>query len=380
MISSINPKEFIKVQNAGKEHIIEAFAKGGIDFNDDGSELDKEKLIEFDVLDYDDYSSMLLPSESYSEHLKTYTDVNIKDIYDKQKIIKRLRGIIAERRKTYDDYSLEVKKINSTLRAIKNIINKAIASLNEKEMKFKAEVNLEVRKINLTLCKEDLVSLIEAVNKTDEFLHEHYPFFVDELDENSISHYINMLSHHTYSARENIDKTLKELSKYLIHIEKEAKKIERLNHLYKLKINGELFEKSNIEYVFLNIKERSESFKLNQLYEDDERLTDELIEYVKKLDEHVPKIEDNPDIRPEPIKEERRVKEKPILPTRVAYSSFKKQDLDLASFLMKKDLNKKNFISIFVRIAMQYSIYLNVSKDNVIIHKGVKFPHITNKR
>ena len=249
MITTINPKEFIKAQNDAKEAIIEAHFKGSIEYmentpyyhsaNNKDISLAIEKLIDFNVFDYDEYSYSLLLSDDYNSHLKTYTDVNIRDIEDKEKTIKKLIRDINIKRKDNNDYSSEIKRINSTFRNIKKIIYRAIESLNEKEMKFKAEVNFEVKKANLYDCKADLTALSEAVTNTDRFLIEYKSYFVDELGNESISFHINQLAHHIHDVRENISKTLNELSKYLMHIEKEAKKIERLNHLYKLKINGE---------------------------------------------------------------------------------------------------------------------------------------------
>src|SRR3989339_13995 len=145
MITTINPKEFIKVQNDAKEAIIEAHVKGSIEYTEGVSYYDSnknkdlspsiEKLIDFNVFDYDEYSYSLLLSDDYNAHLKTYTDVNIKDIEDKQKIIKKLIRDINIKRKDVNDYSSETKKINSVFRSIKKIIYRAIESLNEKEMK-----------------------------------------------------------------------------------------------------------------------------------------------------------------------------------------------------------------------------------------------------
>ena len=159
MTTNINPKEFIKAQNDAKEAIIDAHFKGSIEYmdnipyynstNNKDLSLSIEKLIDFNVFDYDEYSYSLLLSDDYNAHLQTYTDVNIKDIEDKQKIIKKLIRDINIKKSDNNDYSSEIKRINSSFRNIKKIIYRAIESLNEKEMKFKAEVNFEVKKANL---------------------------------------------------------------------------------------------------------------------------------------------------------------------------------------------------------------------------------------
>ena len=391
MISRINPKEFIKVQNEAKEAIIDAHFKGSIEYIENlpyyNSNKNKdlsstiEKLIDFNVFDYDEYSYSLLLSDDYNAHLQTYTDVNILDIENKQKNIKKLIRDIKIKRKSLNDYSTEIKRINSSFRSIKKIIYRAIQSLNEKEMKFKAEVNFEVKKANLYDCRADLTSLSEAVRNTDKFLIKNKSFLVDELANESISFHINQLAHHIHDVRENISKTLNELSKYLIHIEKEAKKIKKLNQLYKLKINGELFEKSNIESVLGKVQNIAKSIKVKAHYMNNNELVDAIVLIAKEKNIPVKEEIKKEEPRPTSIKsnEKKVLKMKKILGTKKVYSSFIKQDRDLASFLMQKDLDKKQFLSIFIRVTLQYNKFLSISRDEVVEHKGIKLPYIIKK-
>ncbi len=391
MITTINPKEFIKAQNDAKEAIIEAHFKGSIEYmentpyyhsaNNKDISLAIEKLIDFNVFDYDEYSYSLLLSDDYNSHLKTYTDVNIKDIEDKEKTIKKLIRDINIKRKDNNDYSSEIKRINSTFRNIKKIIYRAIESLNEKEMKFKAEVNFEVKKANLYDCKADLTALSEAVTNTDRFLIEYKSYFVDELGNESISFHINQLAHHIHDVRENISKTLNELSKYLMHIEKEAKKIERLNHLYKLKINGELFEKSNIASVFTRLKSIAEAKNIKSQYMNNDELISAMIDLAKEKNITVVDEIKKEEQRPEALKVaiNKTVQQKMILSTKKVYASFIKQDMDLATFLKQKDLDKKQFLSIFIRLTLQYNKFLKIDKNIHIEQKGLKLPYIIKR-
>ena len=391
MITTINPKEFIKAQNDAKEAIIEAHFKGSIEYmentpyyhsaNNKDISLAIEKLIDFNVFDYDEYSYSLLLSDDYNSHLKTYTDVNIKDIEDKEKTIKKLIRDINIKRKDNNDYSSEIKRINSTFRNIKKIIYRAIESLNEKEMKFKAEINFEVKKANLYDCKADLTALSEAVTNTDRFLIEYKSYFVDELGNESISFHINQLAHHIHDVRENISKTLNELSKYLMHIEKEAKKIERLNHLYKLKINGELFEKSNIASVFTRLKSIAEAKNIKSQYMNNDELISAMIDLAKEKNITVVDEIKKEEQRPEALKVaiNKTVQQKMILSTKKVYASFIKQDMDLATFLKQKDLDKKQFLSIFIRLTLQYNKFLKIDKNIDVDQKGLKLPYIIKR-
>ena len=391
MTTNINPKEFIKAQNDAKEAIIDAHFKGSIEYmdnipyynstNNKDLSLSIEKLIDFNVFDYDEYSYSLLLSDDYNAHLQTYTDVNIKDIEDKEKTIKKLIRDINIKRKDNNDYSSEIKRINSTFRNIKKIIYRAIESLNEKEMKFKAEINFEVKKANLYDCKADLTALSEAVTNTDRFLIEYKSYFVDELGNESISFHINQLAHHIHDVRENISKTLNELSKYLMHIEKEAKKIERLNHLYKLKINGELFEKSNIASVFTRLKSIAEAKNIKSQYMNNDELISAMIDLAKEKNITVVDEIKKEEQRPEALKVaiNKTVQQKMILSTKKVYASFIKQDMDLATFLKQKDLDKKQFLSIFIRLTLQYNKFLKIDKNIDIYQKGLKLPYIIKR-
>ena len=391
MTTNINPKEFIKAQNDAKEAIIDAHFKGSIEYmdnipyynstNNKDLSLSVEKLIDFNVFDYDEYSYSLLLSDDYNAHLQTYTDVNIRDIEDKEKTIKKLIRDINIKRKDNNDYSSEIKRINSTFRNIKKIIYRAIESLNEKEMKFKAEINFEVKKANLYDCKADLTALSEAVTNTDRFLIEYKSYFVDELGNESISFHINQLAHHIHDVRENISKTLNELSKYLMHIEKEAKKIERLNHLYKLKINGELFEKSNIASVFTRLKSIAEAKNIKSQYMNNDELISAMIDLAKEKNITVVDEIKKEEQRPEALKVaiNKTVQQKMILSTKKVYASFIKQDMDLATFLKQKDLDKKQFLSIFIRLTLQYNKFLKIDKNIHIEQKGLKLPYIIKR-
>ena len=392
MTKNINPKEFIKAQTDAKEAIIDAHFKGSIEYventpyynSNNSKDLSSaiEKLIDFNVFDYDEYSYSLLLSDDYNAHLKTYTDVSIKDIEDKQKTIRKLIRDINIKKKDNNDYSSEIKRINSSFRNIKKIIYRAIESLNEKEMKFKAEVNFEVKKANLYDCKSDLTALSEAVLNTDKFLIDYKSYFIDEIGSESISFHINQLAHHIHDVRQNISKTLNELSKYLMHIEKEAKKIERLNHLYKLKVHGELFEKSNIESVLVRLENIAEPINVKSQYMNDYDLITAIVALAKQNNISISNEIKKEEIRPESVilDKSKVLQQKMILGTKKVYTNFVKQDRDLASFLKQKNLDKKQFLSIFIRITLQYNKFLIISKDINIEHKGIKVPYITKRK
>ena len=68
-----------------------------------------------------------------------------------------------------------------------------------------------------------------------------------------------------------------------------------------------------------------------------------------------------------------------ILGTKKVYNNFIKQNMDLASFLKQKNLDKKQFLSIFIRLTLQYNKFLKIDKDIRIEHKGIELPYITKR-
>jgi hypothetical protein len=126
-----------------------------------------------------------------------------------------------------------------------------------------------------------------------------------------------------------------------MYIEKEAKKIEKLNHLYKMKVNGELFEKSNIESVLTRLENVADSIKVRPQYMNDEVLTESIVSIAKEQYKSKDDKNEKSEARPDPIKsnDKKVSKTKVILSTKKVYKSFIKQDLDLASFLKQKDFH-----------------------------------------
>jgi glutamyl/glutaminyl-tRNA synthetase len=167
-----------------------------------------------------------------------------------------------------------------------------------------------------------------------------------------------------------------------MHIEKEAKKIEKLNHLYKLKINGELFEKSNIESVLIRLKTIAESINIKSQYLNNDELITAIVSLAKEKNITVIDEIKKEEKRPPAIKvnQGKVVEQRMILSTKKVYNSFMKQDRDLASFLIQKEIDKKQFLSIFIRTTLQYNKFLLISKEINIEHKGIKLPYITKRQ
>ena len=49
------------------------------------------------------------------------------------------------------------------------------------------------------------------------------------------------------------------------------------------------------------------------------------------------------------------------------------------AFKQSVNLDKKQFLSIFIRMTMQYNKFLNISKEINIEHKGISLPYITKR-
>ena len=309
--SIVEPQSFINAQNRGREAIIEAHKNNSIDYTDNMPFYNSKKedisntidnLIEFGVFDYDDYSYSLILTEEYNSHLSIYVDSNIIDINQRIETIKRIIRNINAKKKNFESYDFDIKKINSIFRSLKRNINKSIESLNDKQLKFKGEQNLEIRKSNLTDCKDDLEFLSEAVKLLDIFLLNEKVYLFKEFENESLNYHINSILKYIQAVRDKIIKSLNDLTKYLIQIEKEAKKIERINKLYKLKYSNELFERTDAKFKFEHAKEISPKIKIKNIYYNDSTLIEELVILAKNMNIKIDKSNKKEEVKPEAVK------------------------------------------------------------------------------
>lgn len=379
--SSRNPKDFINAQVRGKELIVRSHELNGVDYDKNQSVL-IENLIDLNVFDYDEYSYTLILTDEYNSHLKIYNNANLEDIVNKKKVIERLAIDINSRIKNNENYDSELKKVAINLRAIKRAIEKNIDTLNDKQIRFKGEVNLNIRMNNLQDCKEDLEVLSESIKIIDTFILENKLFFFENIESESIRFHINKLSAYLRDARKNVRKVLDELTKYLVQIELEAKRIEHIKSIYKLKYSGELYEKTNAEIIFKEVKQIGSKLKINSHYRNDYDFMDQVYDEYKKTQSHTDKpLDTKQHIKPAPIKRDT-IKEtrNPTVSVRVAYLKFIKQDKPLEEFLNTiPNLDRKKYLSLYIRIVINYSNHLHISKKDTVTSRGFILPIVKRK-
>jgi len=146
-------------------------------------------------------------------------------------------------------------------------------------------------------------------------------------------------------------------------------------------MNGELFEKSNIESVLCRLQDIATPIKIKTQYKNDDELIASIAVLAKENDISVNENMQKEEKRPESVMpfQDKEVKQRVVLSTKKVYKIFIKQDKDLATFLKQKDLDKKQFLSILIRITLQYNKFLTISKDEIIEHKGIKIPYIIKR-
>lgn len=382
MIStSRNPKDFIKAQEKGKELIVKSHELNGVDYDKSQSSV-IENLIDLNVFDYDEYSYTLILSDEYNSHLKIYNHASMEDIIHKKKTVERLTIDISERIKSNETYDSELKNVSKTLRAIKRIIEKNIDTLNDKQIRFKGETNLSIRLNNLYDCKEDLEVLSESIKVIDRFILDHKFFFFERIENESIRFHINKLSNYLRDARGNVRKVLDELTKYLIQVELEAKRIEHIKSLYKLKYSGELYEKTNAAQLFQQVRHIATKVKkAKPHYRSDYDLMDAVYDvYKTKNNQVATHLEASVHEKPAPIKNKKLELKKATINVRTAYLKFIKQEYSLDIFLNTiPKLDRKKFLSLYIRILINYSEHLVISRQKTVNSRGCILPLVIRK-
>lgn len=384
------PRDFINAQRRGRQSIIDVFREKSIYYQEGLAYLDEnsndissavEQLRDIGVFDYDGYSNLLYFSEDYEGMLRIRTDTNIADIKKKQNNIVSLISHIKSRKEKNEDYTSEIKAINKNLMNIQKVLILNLQILNDSQLKFKGETNLEIKKNSLNECKEELESLSIALDILDKFLIERKGYLNVELGNDSIKYSVNLLIAEIRNIRGNLIRILMELTKYLIQIEKEMEKIKHINRLYKLKHSGDIYERTNIKEVFNRTKKVSKKIRLHHLYYNDLDLVDTLVVEYKEQNKviriEIPKDERIP-VKVKSAKDREPIK-RVTIGSKAAYLKFVKQDLDLASYLETLEINRKKFISLFIRIILNHNLTLEVNRKENLSINGYIVPTVNKK-
>lgn len=382
--------DFINKQNHSKHTIAKIYEYGFVDYQEGMPLVDKnnvdistsiEKLREMDVLDYDGYNSTLHLTENYEKHLFIFSDTNIAEIDKKIKNISKLIRDIDQRLGASESSLKEERQINSNLRNIKKTILMNISSLNSIQLQFKGESNIEIRKNNLNECKDELEILSKALKRLNTFMRKNTLFLCTKINNEAIKHELNTLKSITTASSSNIIKILNELTMYLNQIEKEAKKIEHINRIYKLKYSNELYEKTDIEEIVRNKIAIIKLKKIKKIYYNDEELVDLVKDKHKTLNNTNTAPITIPIETSEPIGSVSKTVsvQRKTISTKAAYKKFTLQEEDLATFLVSLEIDRKKFIGLFVRIVMGFNAFLHIS-DNTIITMNYSVPVIHKGR
>lgn len=385
-------RDFINTQNRVKETIIKVYSEGSVGYQEgspvfgkDGSDISRsiDKLINMDVLDYDEYNNILLLTENYEKHLSIVSDTNIAEIDKKIKNISKLIRDIKQRKESHESYNRESRQISSNLRNVKKTITSNITNLKSIQLRFKGEQNILVRKNNLVECKDELEALSKSLKRLNSFLKKNSLYLFSEIDNESVKHEINSLKTTIINASANIVEVLNELTRYLNQIELEVKKIEHINLIYKLKHSGEILDKTNIREIVDKKHHISKKRKIKRLYRNDEELREFVRECSDASLENVAGFKDKkiekPDSLPSIIDKKASIKK--TISAKLAYTKYTKDtsDKDLATFISELDIDRKKFIALFARIVMSFDSFLEISNKDKIIVLNYKIPTVRKR-
>lgn len=384
------PNGFINAQYNGKNLIVDTYRERSIYYqdgapyiNDKGVDISNsiDRLREMNVFDYEEYSSVLYLSEDYENFLQISSDTNIAEITKKQSNITTLLLNIKERKKQLQDFFNEENAIIKNLINIGKILHKNLETINDNQLKYKGESNLQIKKDNLNVCKDELESLSHTVSFLDKFLLEKKGPLMLETDSEAIKYNINKLIDEIIAVRENLTTIFNELTKYLIRIEKEIEKIKHINKLYKLKQSGELFEKTNIEKVFNKVRKPIKNKRSAVLHYFDDEMVDAVVnKYEEKYNK---KIEDEKIEKPisKKVKSvtQKKSQTRVTISAKDAYRRFLKQESDLGSFLGTLNIEEKKFISLYIRVISNYHSLLDINTKKRIVVQSYNIPYVMKR-
>lgn len=324
-------------------------------------------------------------SEEYNSHLKIYTNATTQDIKAKVRQLENLIRDIKKRMENNEDYTMETRNFTTVLRNIKRSIEKNIETISDKKVRFKGESNIDIRKNNLQDCVDDLEALFESLKIINDVLIIKYKKFIFiSINNKAIEYHTNALQNYIKKVRKNNEGIYQELTKYLIHIEKEAKMIEQVKRLFKLKYSQELFEKTNIDFLYLDPRIPCSAYnqKIQLCFYDTKGINEELVKDMSKMSNSSNRSKGKKQvINPRTsVRVSGETKLRDLVEISSVFRLFKKQNKPLHSFLFQnKKLSRKKFFSLYGRIILKYNHHINIMKQRVS-ELGFNIPIVTNKR
>ena len=329
-----------------------------------------DDAIRLDILEYDEFDDELCLSYDTKEYYKTRMGQN-----DETYI-----GLIGERVENLHiqlkNYNIRVKNIESTQKELQNIYKllNQIPSILKHNLQvitsnsifaFKSEPNFDIKIVNLNICQNEILELIDASNLVDKFLKEQQTF-LKSMKNKKINSVVLKLKYNSARLEGSFKKLYDDIKNYINQSIKDGEFIKKLQHLKELKVKNKLFSDTNIEelselkpVIVTNIKEK-------RIHPDD-RIHD-YIDTIKKIIasreiELTNKKVDSPIIYDvdEKVEIQKSLYNYPKL-----NQNFLAQDEDLITFLIKNNIENKRLLGVFIRMLKNFSSRYKIENKEFI--------------
>jgi hypothetical protein len=368
-----NITDIISIQNSCKDIVQELYtyesrANNVIRNNYKNAKIDD--AIRFDIIEYDNYDDELALSSDTEDYYKTrlgqQDETNISFISDKLEKLKTLLQTYNIRKRNNENTDKNIKQIYKLLNQIPSLLRYNLQAISSNSIfAFKNEPNFDIKMINLNICQDEITQLTDASNKVDIFIKEE-KVFLKSINNKKINSAILKLQKNSFSLESAFRKLFEDIKNFINQSIKDGEFIKKLKKLQELKIDGELYDKTNIEEL-VNIKPSiSSSVKEKKLLRDD-RLFDFM--------ENIQDIISSRKLNIINTKEDAVIDydiDKKITLKRIIYNypklnkEFLSQDNDLITFLQSRSIEKIRLLGVFVRMIKNFASNYNMENNDFI--------------
>jgi len=354
--------EIINVQNSCKNIIQELYtyeSRPNETIRSSNKYAKVDEAIRLEILEYDEFDDELSLSHDTQEYYKTRLGQSSETYIG-------LIGEKIQRLKTQlNNYNLRTKNLESTQKEIKNIYTllNQIPSLLRYNLQtitsnsifnFKSEPNFEIKMLNLKTCQDEILELIESSNSVDNFLKEEQNFF-KSMDNKKIKSTIIKLKHNSSALEGSFTKLYDDIKNYINQSIKDGEFIKKLQLLKELKSEGKLFLNSNIEELSTQQTPIVTNVKEKRIHPDD-RVHDYIETINRIIESRDIELKAKKDDSPISYDIEESVEiQKNLYNYQKLNREFLKQDKDLVTFLVQKEIETEKLLGVFIRLLKNFS-------------------------
>lgn len=345
------------------------------------------QLIDKEVLDYDEFQSLLTLDYQTSEfvnHLRgTDKDINIEAVNKQIQSIKNSLLDVRRRKNKNENYNKERRNIIKRLRNIPSILKyNYITVRNSSVISFQTENNIEIKKNHLKNCKKELNNIVDAFETARVFITKKRKILHQVIEDNRI---IDMVLGYFNEVNKAIVDTRKDISFYLnktLENENLLKKIKKIGSLNK---QGLLEENTNIQEVFGTFykhKKNTKKSKLNlirdcELIDFQDKIRDEIERRDIRLD--LLKIGAEKKVYDE-VDTQKKVNLIQLVDFKNLYKKFYVQDeLDFVNYLVSLKVEENKISPLVAKTIIEYHINLEIDVSNRVVIRDMSYPTITQK-